>query len=337
MVYQRMFAIITPALISGAFAERMKFSAYCLFTLAWATLVYDPLAHWVWGPRRLARPSAARSTSPAARSCTSSSGVSALVVRARARQAASAIRRTRHPPHNLTMTVLGAGLLWFGWFGFNAGSALAADGLAALALRQHAPRRGRGRAGLGRSSRRSRIGKVDDARRRLGPGRRPGRDHAGGRLRLADGGDRHRRSPPAWSATAACCSRASFGYDDALDAFGVHGVGGALGALLTGVFATKALNPGGADGLLAAAPASSPRRSSASSPPRRSRRCHRRHPLVVKATIGLRVTADEEREGLDTALHGETGYSLGTAVGMHGSSASHEDSVAHRAAEVANA
>ena len=134
MMYQGMFAIITPALISGAFAERMKFSAYCLFTLLWATLVYDPIAHWVWAAGRLAAQAAARSTSPAAPSSTcrraSRRSSCALVLGKRlgypqARHAAA------QPDDDAS---LGAGLLWFGWFGFNAGSALAADGLAALAL-----------------------------------------------------------------------------------------------------------------------------------------------------------------------------------------------------------
>src|SRR6185369_6645479 len=132
MMYQGMFAIITPAFIAGAFAERMKFSAYCVFTLAWATLVYDPLAHWVWGPdgwlvKRGALDFAGGTVVHL------SSGISALVC-AIVLGKRLGYPQTRHAPHNLTMTILGAGILWFGWFGFNAGSALKADGLASTAL-----------------------------------------------------------------------------------------------------------------------------------------------------------------------------------------------------------
>src|SRR5688572_13687186 len=130
--YQLMFAIITPALISGAFAERVKFSAYVVFTLLWATLVYDPLAHWVWGPGGWL---ATRGALDFAGGTVVhlSSGVSALVF-AMILGPRLGYPRQKMLPHNLTMTMLGAGLLWFGWFGFNAGSALAANGLAALAL-----------------------------------------------------------------------------------------------------------------------------------------------------------------------------------------------------------
>src|SRR5688572_14502652 len=132
MMFQGMFAIITPALISGAFAERMKFSAFCLFTLLWATFVYDPLAHWVWNADgwllKLGALDFAGGTVVHL-----SSGVSALVC-ALVIGKRLGYPKARHQPHNLTMTVLGAGLLWFGWFGFNAGSALGAGGLSALAL-----------------------------------------------------------------------------------------------------------------------------------------------------------------------------------------------------------
>src|SRR5262249_3799985 len=132
MAYQLMFAIITPALISGAFAERIRFSAYALFTLLWTTLVYDPLAHWVWGEGGwLARLGALDFAGGTVVHI--SSGVSALVFALVIGRRAG-FPRERHVPHNLTMTVLGAGLLWFGWFGFNAGSAPGAGGVAFLAL-----------------------------------------------------------------------------------------------------------------------------------------------------------------------------------------------------------
>ncbi|HKE13825.1 MAG TPA: ammonium transporter, partial [Kofleriaceae bacterium] len=132
MLFQCMFAAITPALISGAYAERMKFSAFVLFTLLWSTLVYDPLAHWVWAPGGWLLTKGALDFAGGT-VVHLSSGVSALVcalvIGRRAGHPGS-----QHPPHNLTMTVLGAGLLWFGWFGFNAGSALTSGGLASVAL-----------------------------------------------------------------------------------------------------------------------------------------------------------------------------------------------------------
>src|SRR5678816_4052181 len=131
MMYQGMFAIITPALIAGAFAERMKFSAYCLFTLLWATLVYDPVAHWVWASDgwlfKLGALDFAGGTVVHA-----SSGLSALIVALLIGR--RVVNGDRLEPHDIPMTVLGAGLLWFGWFGFNAGSAVAANGLAASAF-----------------------------------------------------------------------------------------------------------------------------------------------------------------------------------------------------------
>jgi Amt family ammonium transporter len=132
MMFQGMFAIITPALISGAFAERMKFSAFCLFTLLWATLVYDPLAHWVWASDgwlfKLGALDFAGGTVVHL-----SSGISALICALMIGKRLG-YPKVRHQPHNLTMTILGAGLLWFGWFGFNAGSALGANPIAALAF-----------------------------------------------------------------------------------------------------------------------------------------------------------------------------------------------------------
>ncbi|HEX7703067.1 MAG TPA: ammonia channel protein, partial [Kofleriaceae bacterium] len=131
VAYQCMFAVITPALISGAFAERMKFSAFILFTLAWTTLVYDPIAHWVWGEGGwLAKLGAIDYAGGTVVHL--SSGISALVV-ALVLGKRTGYPSVRHPPHNLAMTVTGAGILWFGWFGFNAGAA-GANGTAALAL-----------------------------------------------------------------------------------------------------------------------------------------------------------------------------------------------------------
>lgn len=305
VAFQMMFAVITPALISGAFAERMKFSAYVIFVLAWSTLVYDPVAHWVWnengwlfkmGALDFAGGTVVHLTAGA------SALVCALVIGKRLKYP-----QERPLPHNLTMTLTGAGILWFGWFGFNAGSALASGALAALAfMTTH-----------------------------LGA--------AGGALGWLVVEWKHRGKPTAlgvasglvaglvaitpaagyvapWAAIligfaagficyGGVLVKYRFGYDDSLDAFGVHGVGGLAGALLTGVFAQKALNEAGANGALFG----------------------NFHQLVVQAIacavsgvyaavvtfvllkiidkiVGVRVETADEREGLDTSQHGEEGY-----------------------------
>ncbi|MBW2160094.1 MAG: ammonium transporter [Deltaproteobacteria bacterium] len=304
MAFQMMFAIITPALISGAIAERMKFSAYVLFIILWATLVYDPICHWVWGPDGWL---GARGALDFAGGTVVhlSSGVAALVC------AIVLGRRGRPgPPHNLTLTLLGAGMLWFGWFGFNAGSALAANENAALALvNTHLAA---GAAALAwaivewiRQGKPTALGVasglvaglvvITPAAGFVGP-------TSAVIMGLLVG-------PVCYGAVML---KGKLGYDDALDAFGIHGVGGALGAILTGVFAaevwggTNGLIDGNSEllveniiGVLAAAAYS----------------------VVVTfvilkiidATVGLRVSNDEENEGLDTNLHGEEGYHMGGA------------------------
>jgi ammonium transporter, Amt family len=311
MMYQGMFAIITPALIAGAFAERMKFSAYCLFTLLWATLVYDPIAHWVWGPdgwllKRGALDFAGGTVVHL------SSGISALVV-AIVLGKRLGYPKVKHAPHNVTMTVTGAGLLWFGWFGFNGGSALAANGLAALAFANTHLAAAAGAVAWGlvelfRVKKVTMLGVASGLVAGL-VGITPAAGFVSPMAAIAIG----------VAAGVVCYGgvmlKSRFGYDDALDAFGVHGVGGALGALLTGVFAAKAFNAGGADGLLrggtsvfvtqlvgvGAAAAFSVVVTLVVL-------------KIVDATVGLRVTTDEEREGLDSALHGESGYEMGFAA-----------------------
>jgi Amt family ammonium transporter len=309
MMYQGMFAIITPALIAGAFAERMKFSAFCVFTLAWATLVYDPLAHWVWGPdgwlvKRGALDFAGGTVVHL------SSGISALACAVVLGKRLGYPTR-KHAPHNVTMTVTGAGILWFGWFGFNGGSALASNGLAALAFANThlAAATGAVAWGLVEAMRFKKVTMLGVASGLVAGlvGITPAAGFVSPMAAIAIGA----------FAGVACYGgvmlKGRFGYDDALDAFGVHGLGGALGALLTGVFAAKAFNPAGADGLLrggggvmvtqiigvVAAAAFAVTLSFAIL-------------WAIDKTIGLRVTADEEREGLDTALHGEQGYELGS-------------------------
>jgi Amt family ammonium transporter len=311
MMFQGMFAIITPALISGAFAERMKFSAFVAFTLLWATLVYDPLAHWVWAPGGWLLEKGALDFAGGT-VVHLSSGVSALVC-------ALVIGRrvghpgSQHPPHNLTMTVLGAGLLWFGWFGFNAGSALTSGALASLALvnTQIGAAAGAVAWGLIDSVR---VGKVTMLGVASGVvaglvGITPAAGFVGPMAAIAIGG----------LAGAACYGgvllKSRFRYDDSLDAFGVHGVGGAVGALLTGVFASTAFNEAGKDGLLAGNPGVLVTQAIGVVAAAAYAAVVTFIILkVIDAVIGLRVSSDEEREGLDAALHGESGYTLGTTT-----------------------
>ncbi|MGB5545393.1 MAG: ammonium transporter, partial [Polyangiales bacterium] len=293
MAFQMMFAIITPALISGAIAERMKFSAYFVFIILWATLVYDPICHWVWGPDGWLGVRGALDFAGGTVVHLSSGAaalVCALVIGRRGRPG---------PPHNLTLTLLGAGMLWFGWFGFNAGSALAANDNAALALvNTHVAA---GAAALSwaivewiKQGKPTALGVasglvaglvvITPAAGFVGP-------TSAVLMGLIAG-------PICYGAVML---KGTLGYDDALDAFGIHGVGGALGAILTGVLASAAW--GGTDGLiggnselfieniigvLAAAAYSAVVTF-----------------VLLKAldaTIGLRVSSDEESEGLDTNL-----------------------------------
>jgi len=307
MIYQGMFAIITPALMTGAFAERMKFRSYVIFTLVWATVVYDPIAHWVWASDgwlyKLGALDFAGGTV-----VHMSSGFSALVA------AVIIGRRLGHPhelmlPNSLIWTVLGAALLWFGWFGFNGGSALASGRTATLAFvtTQIAAA---GAALAWALSERLRTGKVT----MLGVASgviaglvaiTPASGFVGPMPALVIG----------FAAGIVCYGavllKGRFGYDDALDVFGVHGVGGTLGALLTGVFAATLWNPAGRDGLLA---------GNAGQLLTQLIGVAATAAYAVIATwvilkvidfvVGLRVSEAEEREGLDTTQHGESGYNL---------------------------
>jgi len=314
MGYQLMFAAITPALISGAYAERLSFKGFVLFTLLWSTLVYDPLAHWLWAPGGwLANLGALDFAGGAVVHI--SSGLSALVV------ALVIGGRLGHPrekamPHNLTMTLLGAGLLWFGWFGFNGGSALGANGTAVLALvnSQLAAATG-GVTWLVIDSIRLKKGSSLGFASGFVAGLAtvtPAAGFVGPMAALLIG----------LAAGLVCYGgvllKDRAGYDDTLDAFGVHGVGGVAGMLLLGVFAQKAWNPSGANGLVAgnatffghqliaviACGAWS---------------CALTYGLLklVDALVGLRVQPDIEREGLDMNLHGEAGYAIGSTFGGH--------------------
>lgn len=306
MIFQMMFAIITPALISGAFAERMKFSAYLVFITLWAFLVYDPVCHWVWAINGWIRNTGALDFAGGT-VVHITSGVTALA-------AALVMGKrkgygTEHmAPHNLTMTLVGAALLWFGWFGFNGGSAVASGALAtnafvvthiaaaAAALSWMAAewiQRGKPTALGVASGLVAGLVAITPASGFVGP-------MAAIVIGLAAG---------VICYMAVSLVKPMLGYDDSLDAFGVHGVGGAFGALATGLFASKAINSAGNDGFFYGNPSLLGTQIVA---------------VVVVAvyafvvslillkvidwTMGLRVSTEDEMEGLDLSQHGESGY-----------------------------
>ena len=309
MIYQCMFAVITPALITGAIAERMNFKAYLIFIVLWATLVYDPIAHWVWGAGGYLGLAGMGALDFAGGTVVHiSSGISALV-------AAIVMGKRRGfpeqamPPHNLPFTVLGAGILWFGWFGFNAGSALASNGLAASAF--VATNTAAAAATLAWilmdwfvKGKPTALGAASGAVAGL-VAITPAAGFVSPLASIVIG------ALGGVVCFSAVTMRAKTGLDDSLDVFGVHGVGGTLGALLTGVFAWKAINPAGADGLLHGNPKQLGVQALA---------------VVItwvysavvtfvllkliNALVGLRVTNDGEEAGLDVDQHGETAYGL---------------------------
>jgi Amt family ammonium transporter len=246
MGYQMMFAVITPALISGAVAERMRFSAYATFVVAWSLLVYCPVAHWVWAPGGFLFERGALDFAGGT-VVHLTSGISALVL-AIVLGKRQGYPRRKTPPHDLTMTLLGGGMLWFGWFGFNAGSALAANGIAALAaVNTHLAAASGALAWAAiewvRHGKPSTLGVVSGLVSGL-VAITPAAGYVGPVESLCIG------VIASCVCFVAVVSKGRFGYDDALDAFGIHGVGGAVGAVLTGVFATTVRNAAGKNGLL---------------------------------------------------------------------------------------
>jgi Amt family ammonium transporter len=310
MMYQGMFAVITPALISGAFAERMRFGPFIVFTLLWATLVYDPLAHWVWGGGWLGLGKLGALDFAGGTVVHISSGVAALAA------ALVVGRRIGWPkeqiiPNNLPLTVIGAGILWFGWFGFNGGSALASNGLAASAFAAThiaaaaatiswaaAEYLQRGKASVLGAASGSVAGLVAIT---------PASGFVGPMSALVIG-----------ALAGVVCYYAvsikfSAGYDDALDVVGVHGVGGTLGALATGVFASTLVNPAptGADGLLFGNPGQLVIQAiGALTTIVYSFVLTYILLKVVDATMGLRASEEDEVMGLDLSQHGERAYGL---------------------------
>ena len=306
MVFQLMFAIITPALISGAFAERMKFSAMLLFMALWGTVVYFPMVHMVWGGGFMSGDGVIPCLDFAGGSVVHmSSGVAALVI------ALYLGKRKGYPsenmrPHNLSLAFIGACLLWVGWFGFNAGSALAADGLAAVAfVNTHFAAAAAVTSWLVvewlRDGKPSVLGGITGAVAGLVA------------ITPASGFVNPMDSIIIGLAAGAICYfavavvKAKFGYDDSLDAFGVHGIGGTVGALLTGVFARMAI--GGADGLIEGNAGQFVNNALGSALTWVFSGVATFVILkIVDAIIGVRVSTGDESVGLDLSQHGEEAY-----------------------------
>ena len=305
MIYQCMFAVITPALITGAFAERMRFGPFLIFSLLWSTFIYNPLAHWIWGDggwlSKLGCLDFAGGIAVHLSSGTAALAA-ALILGKRKGYGSEEMR-----PHNLPMTLLGAGILWFGWFGFNAGSALSAGSLAGSAfVATHIAGttgaltwimmewRISGKATtLGAASGAiAGLATVTPASGFVGP-------LSAALIGLVAG----------IGCYLGIMIKNKFGYDDSLDVVGIHGVGGVLGLLATGIFASTAVNPNGANGLFFGNPAQF------------AIQC-----IAILATIiytfvlsyillkvidkifGLRVNDSDEVNGLDLSQHDETAY-----------------------------
>ncbi len=310
-IFQMMFAVITPGLIIGAFAERIRFSAFCIFSLVWSILVYDPVTHWIWGAGGFL------GTQGGIGAVDFAGGIVVHINAGMAALAAVIVLGKRQgfpesisPPHNLPLAVLGAGLLWFGWYGFNAGSALSANGVAVNAfLVTHVAG---AIAGLtwctldwvkfGKPTTLGMITGVVAGLAAVTPG--SGFVNTSGACWIGFGA-----GVVCWMAVTAF--KARYKYDDSLDAFGVHGIGGIFGSIAVGLWATTSVNPNGVNGLFYGNP----------------------HQLwvqvqavaitmaysffvslalfkVLDLIIKLRVTEHEERVGLDLTQHREAGYTL---------------------------
>jgi Amt family ammonium transporter len=294
-MFQMTFAIITPALIAGAFADRMKFSAMLIFLSAWSLLVYAPIAHMVWEPTGWLN----------AAGVLDYAGGTVVHINAGVAGLASCLvlgkrlgyGREAMPPHNLTLTLIGASLLWVGWFGFNAGSATAADGRAGMAML--ATQMATGAAALGwmfaewfSKGKPSVLGIASGAVAGL-VAITPASGYVAPSAAVVIG----------LAAGVVCYFAATslkhlFGYDDSLDAFGVHGIGGILGALLTGVFASKEIS--GVDGSLLT------QAKGVLTTVIYGFVVSYALLVVIDKLIGLRVSEEQEREGLDISLHGES-------------------------------
>jgi Amt family ammonium transporter len=305
MLFQMMFAIITPALITGAFAERKKFSSFLLFTVLWATFVYDPLAHWVWGDGGWLKKMGALDFAGGT-VVHISSGASALVCAIMLGKRKGYGHQPMQP-HNLPMTVMGAALLWFGWFGFNAGSALEANGLAASAFL--ATNTAAAAAALGwmftewmSRGKPTVLGAASGAVAGL-VAITPASGYVGPVASILIG------AFAGFLCYSACNLKAKLGYDDSLDVVGVHFVGGTWGALATGLFATKLINDAGGDGLFYGNPGQLWTQIVAIGASILLAVVLTAIILkVVDALVGLRVSDEDEMAGLDLSQHSETAY-----------------------------
>jgi len=309
MIFQAMFAVITPALILGAFAERMRFSAFCLFPLLWATLIYDPVCHWVWGSGGWLRAMGVQDFAGGI-VVHVTAGVSALataIFLGKRQGYPNAIS----PPHNLPFAVLGAGLLWFGWFGFNAGSALSAGGLATSALvSTHVAGAAAGLAWALLDwmllRRPTMLGMITGAIAGLAAVT----PASGFVTPLGAIGIGIGASALCWFFVSVI--KVKLGYDDSLDAFGVHGIGGIWGVLATGLWATSTINADSADGLFSGGGATILRVQALAVGVAVVTAFVGTLVLlkIVDGVVGLRVSEHEERVGLDLTQHREAGYTL---------------------------
>ena len=308
MIYQAMFAIITPCLIAGAFAERMKFSAFVIFSLLWATIVYEPLAHWVWGVGGWMRTMGALDFAGGT-VVHISSGVSALAA-ALVMGKRIGYMRDPMPPHNMTLVVIGAALLWFGWFGFNAGSALSSGGLATSAfVVTHIAAAAASITWIFiewiRHGKPTILGAASGAVAGL-VAITPAAGFVGPISAILIG-----ISVGIVCFLAVVILKNKLGYDDSLDAFGIHGVGGTLGALATGLFASKVINPAGADGLFFGNPGQLGIQVLATVVTAVFSFVATLIILkVIDLIIGIRVQEEDEIMGLDLSQHNETGYTF---------------------------
>lgn len=306
--FQLFFAAITPALITGAFAERMKFSAFAVFTSLWLLLVYAPLAHWVWAPggwiHNLGALDFAGGTVVHINS--GLAGLAAAIVLGKRH----GFNKKKFTPHNLPLTMLGAGMLWFGWFGFNAGSALTAGGLAANAFITTNTATGAAMLGWAlvewiKHRKVTTLGAVSGAVAGL-VAITPAAGFVGPLASVLIG----------LVAGIGCAYAVGIkfraGYDDALDVVGVHAVGGVIGALLIGVVAQKLVNPAGANGLLAGGGFALLGKQAIAVIAAISFSFAGSWILlkIIDMTMGLRVSTEDEHAGLDHALHKEKGYAF---------------------------
>ena len=305
MIYQAMFAIITPALISGAIVERMKFKSYIVFIFCWSTLAYDLVAHWVWGVGGWLHTMGALDFAGGT-VVHVNAGVAALVATLMLGPRKDFPHRSS-PPHNVTLALLGGGMLWFGWFGFNAGSALGASATATVAFVATNTAAASGMLGwmlldTFLKGKPTAVGAITGAVAGLVA------------ITPACGFVTPLAAVVIGFGVSGVCywtlnHRIKWHLDDTLDAFSVHGVGGIFGALMTGVFATRSVNPAGGDGLLYGNPGQLLVQCAAvGSTIAFSALVTFVLLKVIGATMGIRSNDENQSEGLDLVEHGEKGY-----------------------------